>query len=191
MDAFLGHYLNISLPLAYVIIFLGMMIEGDVTLFTAVFLSRQGILDLGPSLLVATGGVLVGDFLWFWAGRKLHENSRFYRWAMRLAEPFDRHLTDRPYHAMFISKFVYGVGHIVIMRTAALKFKLRRFARIDLPATLFWVVCVAVFAYLAGTSFELFKSSFRFAEFGLLAGLVMLFLIQGVITYEVKKPRRK
>ncbi len=191
METIFSHYLLLWKPVAYLILFSGMIFEGDVILFTAAFLAHQGLLRWDEMLFVTGSGLVFGEFAWYWAGKKLHETSRLYRWAMRLAAPFDKQLTDRPIHTMVISKFVYGLGHIMVMRAAALGMDSKRFFKIDLFATLFWFVLVAGLGYLAGESIDRIQHSFRFAEIGLLVGLVVLLVTQGVVTYAIKRSKQE
>ena len=187
MESLVFNYIFYWAPIGYAIVFFGMMIEGDTVFFTAIFLARQGFFSFTGILVVGVAGVFTGDFLWYWLGRKLHATSRFYRWAMGAAEPFDRRLRAGPFRILLLSKFTYGLGHLILLRTGALDFKLRQFIKTDIPATIFWIVVVASLRYLAGASFELVAHSLRFAEISLLAGLVVILLIQGIITYFVKR----
>ncbi len=185
----LGHYISVFWPLAYIIVFFGMVIEGDIILFTVAFLSRTGTLNPWHMFFIALGGLLFGDLVWYWLGEVLHANSRLYRWVMRLAEPFDQQLAVRPARTLIISKLVYGLGHIMMMRCGSIRMDFRKFLASDIPATLLWFLVVAGLGYLSGSYFEQVKRYFKFTEIALLTGIILLLAIQAVITYFVKKKR--
>ncbi len=102
---------------------------------------------------------------------------------------FDEALWRQPLRTLIISKFVYGLGHITVMRGANAGIPTRRFLRLDLWATLFWFLIVGGLGYLSGASIELVKKYFHGAETVLLVGLVLLLAVQGVITYWVRKKK--
>ncbi len=186
---YLSHFLSAGQPLAYLVILLGMIFEGDVILFSAAFLSMEGILNPTWALASVAAGLFTGEMFWYWAGRKLHANFWLYRKAMKYAEPIDRHLTDRTFYTLFISKFVYGFGHVTVMRAANLRIRFRKFLRYDLVATAAWFLVVGGLGFLSAASYAFIKKYLPFAEVVLLSGLVLLFLLQAGIAYEVKKRR--
>ncbi len=188
METFSQH-LSAGQPFAYLIIFLGMIFEGDVTLFSAAFLSLQGVLSPVLALVSAGSGLFLGEIFWYWAGRKMHANFWLYRRAMKYAEPFDRHLLDRTLYTLFISKFVYGLGHVTVMRAANLRIRFRKLWRCDLFATAAWFAVVGGLGFLSAASYGFVKKYLPYAEITLLSGLVLLFLLQAAIAYEVKRKR--
>jgi membrane protein DedA with SNARE-associated domain len=190
MEHLLNYHWALSTPLIYLALLAGVIIEGDVTLFTAAFLVHEKILNPWSVSAVALGGLLLGDLFWFWLGRKLHANFWLYRRAMKYAAPFDRHLGDRPARTLFVSKYLYGLGHFIMIRAGSLGMRFSDFCRTDFPATLVWFLAVGGLGYLAGASYELARRYFQFAEVALLLGLIVLFAAQGLITYSLNRSNK-
>lgn len=172
------HYLILSRPIGYALVFTGMIIEGDILLFTAAFLTHQGIFDIGDMLVAVLAGTIVGDMLWYMLGFRLNHSSLFLRrWIDRIAWPFDKQLMSRPFHTIFVSKFIYGIHHALLIRAGNLKLPFKKFALVDFAAIVLWIAAVGGLGYVSGLSFTLLKHYLRFAEFGLAVGLLVLFIL--------------
>lgn len=170
-------------PLGYVAVFAGMVFEGDAVLFTAAFLTHQQLFDFGDMALVVLTGVFVGDLLWYQAGVWLLRTPtlaplRF--WLERLTARFDRHLLQRLWRTLFVSKFAYGLHHPILMRAGAIGIPPRRFFWSDVPATLLWVAIVGGLGYGTSASVTAFHR-LRIVERVLGVGLVLFFLIEWLI----------
>lgn len=187
-NSFLMYYLIISRPIGYILVFIGMIIEGDILLFTAAFLTHQGIFDIGDMLIAVLAGAIIGDALWYLLGLKLNNSSLFLtRWMDRIARPFDKQLANRPFHTIFISKFIYGIHHALLIRAGNLKLSFREFVLVDFLAIVLWIAVVGGFGYISGASFALSKQYLRFVEFGLAAGLIVFFILLHIIKVYFEK----
>jgi len=188
MESFLFHYLTFWEPLAYILIFIGMMLEGDTVLFIAAFLTHQGILHPLPMLLTALWGMILGDNLWYSLGFKLrNSNTALNRWAEKLAQSFDEHFKKHPFRTIFLSKFTYGVGHAIFFRSGAIRIKWNKLEQSDILATLFWMLIVGGLGYFTSASFSLVKHYLKFGEVALLLGLIIFFALEHLM---VKKSKR-
>lgn len=176
-------------PLGYLAVFVGMVFEGDAALFTAAFLTHQGLFDVGDMALVVFAGVFVGDLLWYQAGIWLSHTPSYSfvrRWLERITARFDSHLSKRLWHTLFVSKFAYGLHHPILMRAGAIGVPPRRFLGSDILATLLWVAIVGALGYGASASGSVLHR-LRFAERTFLFGLIIFFLIEWLIRRNAKR----
>ncbi|MBI4991847.1 MAG: VTT domain-containing protein [Candidatus Harrisonbacteria bacterium] len=188
MESVLLSYLNYWEPLKYIIIFLGMMVEGDTVLFIASFLAHQGLIDPTAMLLTALWGMILGDNLWYSAGLKLRNSSSWLnQWAEKLAKPFDEHLIKKPFRTIFIAKFTYGINHAIILRAGTLRTKWSEIEKSDILATLLWMIIVGGLGYFSSASFSYVRHYLKFAEVALLLGLLIFFSLEYLITKGTKK----
>ena len=188
MEAFLEHYFSLWHPLGYVLVFLGMVIEGDVIFFTAAFLVQRGILSLPLTFISAWSGILIGDALWFYLGRRLAGHTGvFVRFVDRLALPFERLLRDRPGLAFFMAKFLYGANHAIIVRAGKVGIGRKFFLRRNFFAALAWLFIVGGLGYFSGLSASLVQHRLKLVEVILVVGLVMLYGAEYVVRLLVKK----
>jgi len=189
MDSYILSYLNYWEPLGYIIVFLGMMFEGDTFLFIASFLAHQGIFQPVPLFITALWGMILGDNLWYSIGFKLRNAGTFLnRWAEKLAQPFDEHLKNRPLRTIFLSKFTYGVGHAIFFRAGNIRIRWGKLEQSDILATIFWMAIVAGLGYFSGASFSYAKQYLRYGEVAILIGLIIFLGLEYLIT---KKTKRK
>lgn len=159
----------------YAIVFLGMVLEGDLILFTAAFLANLGVFEPLPLLLTALSGAVIGDFLWYKLGAHLDRfPKRLVAFIERLAAPFDRSLVRRPLRTLFITKFAYGLHHFVLVRAGTINFPLKLFLKNDALAIFGWLLVIAGLGYFSSFSLGGVKEYLHFAEIGILIGVVVL-----------------
>ncbi len=182
VDSLVLHYIVFWKPLAYVILFFAMIVEGETFLFTAAFLAAQGFLDKELTFFFLFAGVQLGDSLWYWLGHKInHSDNRFSRWLVKVTGPFDEHLEQNTLRTLFISKFIYGFHHFILARAGVLKIKFDEFVKYDLLSNLAWIVIVGGLGYLSGASFLLMKHYLKFAEYALILGLAIFLTLDLLI----------
>ncbi len=176
-------------PLIYLAIFVAMIIEGDIALFITGFLAYQGVVGVGNAFFVAFFGTIIGNVLWYQMGFRMHPPlSLFKKWMKYFPSMIDNHLLKRPFYSIFISKFIYGLHHIVLMRMGMLKMGIRRYIGYDIGATAVWLFLVGGLGYISGSAFVSAKHYLRVSELGLLAGL-MIFLSVEFLVYKYSKKR--
>ncbi len=170
LDVFILHPL-----LGYIIIFFGLFVEGDLLLFAAAFLARLGVFDLVPLVLVSIAGMLIGDALWYLAGKNKEKfPARLVRFFDRVASPFDNVLAARLFHTLLITKFAYGIHRLILARAGSVGAPFARFFKTDIIATLIWTATIIALGYFGGFALEALKQYVRFAEIGLLVLLVLV-----------------
>ena len=172
---------------AYALLFLGLLFEGETFLFAAFFLVRQGHLSLPGVFVVAFFGVLAGDWMWYWVGRHLERFTWLAGKMGALAGPIDRQLIRRPFHTLFLSKFVYGIHRITQIRSGAIRIEAKTFWKADVSATFFWVGSIAILGYASAASIGHLKHIFKYTEVALLFFVVLFFLIAHLVSRYTKK----
>ena len=188
MNSFLLHFLLLSKPLGYFLIFMGMTFEGDAVLFTIAFLAHQGFFDIGDTLFFLLTGVLFGDLLWYWVGHQFGASHFFLiRWMERFTKPFEHHLTQRPFHTIFLSKFVYGFHHPLLLRAGALHLELKNFIRIDFVASCAWIVIVGGIGYFSSASLVLIRHYLKSIEIALLLALLAFSFFSHLVADYMKR----
>lgn len=181
IDSLILQYVAFQKPLAYGILFLAMFVEGDIFLFTAAFLAAQRFLDGELVFVAIVGGTLSGDALWYFIGHKLnHSENRVNKWIVRATGHLDNHLLNAPLRTIFISKFIYGIHHLILIRVGVIKIRFKEFIKNDILSSLAWFFVVGGLGYISGTSFGLLRQYLRFIEVGLVFA-VILFLAGEIV----------
>lgn len=188
METLFIQYLYFLGWVVYLIIFIGMILEGEAVLFTAFYLAHQGHLRPEIVILVAMSGIFIGDILWYRLGGHLEKSSVIARKiAAKVSKRLDKHLIKQPLTTIFISKFTYGIYHGVLLRAGALKIRFKTFLRAVASSSLIWLALIGGLAYFSSVSMILLKRYFKYGEIGLVIGIIIFFIITHFISGFSKK----
>ena len=187
METLLFQYLLLWKPLGYFLIFIGLALEGDTTLFILSYLAYNGFFELKNFFLIAFGSALIGDIFWYWLGRKINDSSSFINKITNRIKFADSHLIERLPHTIFVSKFIYGTHHLIMLRAGALNINLKKIMKYDFLPTLLWILLIGGLGYLSGAYFIIIKKYVRFVEIGLLIALIIFFIIERFIKKRSEK----
>lgn len=164
-------------PLGYAAIFFGLLLEGEVIIFTAFFLAHLGAFDLGDIILVVVAAVAVNDLLWHKLGRsKYVASDRILNITKKISGPLDTLLQQHPFKTFLITKFTYGLMRPTLIRSGMLDLPEGRFIKYDYPAAAVWIAIVGGLGYFASASLPLLKHYFKLAEIILLVVLASFFI---------------
>ena len=181
----LHDYLTTHQALGYAIIFFGMMIEGDILLFTTGFLTHQGYFDIGVASILVFCGVIIGDNIWYVLGELMGGKKSFFKinkFIEKATNPFDAHLKNRPAWTFFISKFAWGLYRPIVLKAGALKISFSKFIEANLIATVMWIFLVGGLGYLSSASFLAVRHYLRYTELTLLLAIAVFILISHIVT---------
>lgn len=184
MDSLLLLHLGDYRWLGYLIIFFGVMVEGDIVLFIAYFLSHNGFFDVGDLTVIALVGSLVGDLGWYAIGYK---RFKFLNWVYlpveRITSHFDKQLTSRLLRIITLSKFTYGIHHALLIRCGMLRITIRDYLKDDLFGTVIWLAVIGSLGYFSGLYFSSVWHYLRYTEIGLLLALVVFLVVSNLISW--------
>ena len=187
MESFLLHGLESWWLLAYVLIFIGMLFEGEVVLFVAFFLASSGVIDFYDTLFLVVSGVIAGDILWYFAGSYLEKRDWIPACLRPASKTIDAHLSARPFATLLFSKFAYGLHRPTLLRAKEAGIDFYTFMKIELVASLVWISVIGICAVLFFATIGLFKKYLRFVEIGLLISIGVFILLSHFINSYYKK----
>jgi membrane protein DedA with SNARE-associated domain len=169
-------------PLGYTAVFFGLLLEGEIIIFTAFFLAHLGAFDLGDIILIIIAAVALNDLLWHKLGRSKYVTSdRILNITKKFSGPLDALIQQHPFRTFFITKFTYGLMRPTIIRSGMLGIPTEQFIKHDYPAAAIWIVIIGSLGYFASASLPLLKHYFKLAEIVLAIILVSLFIFHHVI----------
>ena len=168
--------------IVYLVIFLGMLIEGEgIILFASVF-AWQGLISWPLLALCAMTGTICGDVLWYAAGIQLRD-TRFGNWLDRRYEKTGHWVKENivsryPTYAV-ISKFMYFTTRPTIFLAGWHKLEFKKFCRATLYATVIWGVIILGIGYFFGYTvhligFQNIMHRVGFFALGLFAGVFII-----------------
>lgn len=164
-----------DLPLLiYLVIFLGMVVEGEVVLLAAVFAAYTGYLNFSYVLVVSFVGMMFGDILWYWIGPHFERLLIPQKIKQTILPLIDAQLKKRPMVIIFVAKYIYFFHRIALVRIKPSGIPFLKFFSIDLVAIVTWIVTSTILGVTFAASFDLLRHYVRFAEIALLVGLVVI-----------------
>ena len=137
----------------YFLLFLAMVLEGEVFLIIAGMLVHLKAFDVGDVFVIALVGVITGNILWYSLGTTLSE-KRFAQPIIRRAHKavfyFLPRFSEKPFKSIFFSKFIYGANRATILMSGVLKVKFPLFMKAEFSASIIWVILYATLGYFLG-----------------------------------------
>jgi membrane protein DedA with SNARE-associated domain/membrane-associated phospholipid phosphatase len=188
---YLTHLIDRTGQWAYLVIFLGAMLEsaaflglvipGESLVLLAGFLAAQGFLDLDVLIAVVAVGAVLGDSIGYemgrWMGRPalLHYGSRFGLSEERVARAdafFARHGSK----AVFLGRFVGFARALVPFLAGTSRMAYRSFLPYNVLGAVLWAPAVTLLGYFLGASWQTAGRWLGRAS-AVLGGMVVLVLL--------------
>jgi membrane protein DedA with SNARE-associated domain len=165
--------------LAYAIIFLGLIFEGEVIVITTGVLTSLGALDFELSLLFIFTGSFVKTFVLYYIGEVMNtkfSSSKFFQYIEKRVLFFMPRFKQKPFWSIFLSKFIMGTNYLVILFSGYNKINLKTFLKAEIISTIIWAPALLSIGYFfSQTAISYSKEMGKFSM--VISGLVIVFLL--------------
>ncbi len=165
--------------LAYGIIFLGLILEGEFFLIFTGILTHLGALNLYVTLSVVLLGGLSKTFIGYALGEflfKIFNHHKFFKYIQKRVYVILPKFKTKPFWSIFISKFIIGANNIVIIFSGFEKINYKKFLKAEISATLIWAPLMLLLGYFFSyTALNISREVWRFLVIVLL--LYAMFVI--------------
>ncbi|HUT95961.1 MAG TPA: hypothetical protein VMW82_00035 [Candidatus Paceibacterota bacterium] len=183
---FLHYFISLGLWI-YILIFIGMIIEGEAFLFASIYLAHIEYLNLNVLIVVVLAGIIFSDFFWYFLGGHLEKKSKFAKkWIGKISGALDRRLQNNTGSTLFIMRFTL-IYHGVLMRAGALKIPLMSYLKTIIVSSIAWVSLIGGIAYFSSVYLDLFKKYLKYGEAALLIGIIIFLFISHLISKYARK----
>lgn len=164
----------------YIVLFIGVLLEGETILVIAGALAHMGTLSLPEVMLTAWLGSVLNDQGLFFLGHR-YGARLLERWPHLAAKvERGRRFIERFGDAVvMIFRFAYGTRTITPILLGINGYPWKRFAFLNIPAALVWAIAFATLGYALGASLKLLLARIRSAEILILFALLLI----GVFLY--------
>lgn len=128
--------------LAYLALFLGLLIEGDGIFIMGAILVYEGLLSWNLFFLAIGGGVMIGDIIWYFIGRYIRKTKLGFLFRIQFSryhEWLDRNFMSRYKILVFYSKFLYYVNRITPLLAGWHRMPFKIFLKWHFFAALVWI----------------------------------------------------
>lgn len=178
----------------YAILFVAMVLEGEIFLIAAGMLATLEAFDIGDVLWISFTGVILGNMMWYYLGAKLKDSGfskRIIRWAERAIAFFLPQFRKKPFKSIFFSKFIYGANRATVIMSGVLHVPFRLFFKAEFLASILWVALYASVGYFFG--FAAVNITHNASRFALIAVVfvVAFILIQKLIAQHYERVERR
>ncbi len=176
--------------LAYVIIFLGLIFEGEVVVISAGILAHLGALNFWFALLFILVGGLTKTFIGYHIGKMIHDRwheTKFLKYIEKRVLNIMPHFNQKPFWSIFISKFIFGINNMVIIFSGYEKIDFKKYLKAEVSATLTWAPLLLSLGYFFSyTALHVSKEIWRFSLV-ILVLMISFFLFDKLVgwIYEV------
>jgi len=179
---------------AYLLLCVAMVFEGELFLAAAGMMVRLHAFNFTESLFFALSGVLIGDMLWYFIGRKLRSRYPHHRVSTFVIKRVKKYLPDierNPFHVIFLSKFLYGLNHSTLVALGFLRVPFGYFMRVQLIASFIWSLLFLTIGYVFGSVAITFTNRLRHFMIFAVLSLVIIAVIVYVIGKFIEKAEQK
>jgi membrane-associated protein len=165
--------------LAYCLIFVGLIFEGEFILISAGILAHLGALNFWFALGFIYLGGACKTMLGYYIGRAVYRKWRHLKVFQYLEKRVSNILpsfSEKPFWSIFASKFIMGINHIVILFSGYKKVPLKKYLKAEGLSTLIWAPLLLTLGYFFSyTALNVSREIWRFSL--IVAGLFVAFII--------------
>ena len=164
------------LKYGYLLLFLGVFLEGEAFLLAGAFLANRGYFNLSLVVLIALAANTLGAQFYYLAAR-----MRGRPWFENRFSASDRYrrilawMSSYGNWVLLLSRFAFGFRIIIPAACGALGMTQARFFALNIAAGILWAIPTAFIGYYFGNSIaETLQQAHRYVMQGMIAGFVLL-----------------
>ena len=181
---------------SYFVLFPLVVIEGPVTMIIAGFLVSLGFMDFLPTYLTIVSGDLVGDMIYYSAGRWwLNKTYRgvlnFFNINMKFVRRLEITLKKNKGPVLFFGKLSHAIGGIILFAAGSAEIPVRDFLEFNFLATLPKSLILLAVGYYFGSTVSNFRKAVDYTVLGLFAFTLILIGLYFGVTYLSNKYIKK
>lgn len=186
----LRHFVEIHAIIAYLLIFLGVIIEGEIIVILAGIFTYLGSLNFSITLaVIILGGAtksILGYTIGYYLG-KHHSQKQFLNKLERRISYFLPNFKTRPFWSIFISRFfILGIGWFTIIFAGYKKIALRIFVKAEALSLAIWSIGVlSIGHFFSYTALSISRDVRKFLGVILIL-FIVFFIVEKIIAFIVE-----
>ncbi|MFA4975117.1 MAG: hypothetical protein WC839_00265 [Candidatus Paceibacterota bacterium] len=165
--------------LAYLVIFLGLIFEGEVVVISTGVLAYLGALDFTLSLIFIFAGSFVKTFALYYIGEVMNSkfsHSKFFQYIERRVFYFMPRFKQKPFWSIFLSKFIMGTNYLVILFSGYNRISMKTFIKAEIISTIIWAPALLSLGYFFSQTALAFSKEISKFSFIILVLLIVFLL---------------
>lgn len=166
--------------LAYGIIFLGLIFEGEFVVISVGILSHLGALNFWFSLLFILLGAISKTFLGYALGGFLYKkfnHHRIFKYIQKRVYNVFPRFKVKPFWSIFVSNFIMGVNYLVVVFCGYEKIDYKKFLKAEISSKLIWAPGLLSLGYFFGyTAFNISREIWKFSMVVVILFILFIFV---------------
>jgi len=179
------HFIEVHAIIVYLIIFLGVIIEGEIIVVFAGIFSYLGSIHIFIALIAVILGGATKSFLGYSFGfflQKHHSHNNFIRKMEGRISYFLPKFKERPFWSIFISRFfILGIGWFTIIFSGYKKIPLAVYIKAESYSLAIWSMGVMTLGYFFGYTALSISRDIRNVLLMILIFFIFFFVIEKFI----------
>jgi len=158
------------------VIFFGVLLEGEITIIIAGILCQRGTLLLGETFIVVVIAAFLSDQIWFHLGRRYGQYflNKFPS-LLKHQHKIQPWIQDKRDYIAFAGRFIYGTRIIGYLLLGMHGYSIKRFMLIDSFVATSWCFLGVSLGYFLGTSADSIFGDIKYIE-----KLLLLIVVVGI-----------
>lgn len=165
-------------------VFLGTMIEGDLTLLFAGVLARTGAFTFEEAFAVGMAGGFVGDSLSYMIGARFRGRARTWHFFIRARPRVEKLMSRFGVLSVFIVKYVYGLRTTSAIFYGLAHFGFLKFAGLTLVSCAVWVGVLTGLGFTFATGIEKLVGDLKRIQIILLVVVIIVATVYVISRFE-------
>ncbi|MEK7555386.1 MAG: hypothetical protein AAB516_01030 [Patescibacteria group bacterium] len=199
MQSFLMDFSETHRILAYLIIFIGILIEGEIVLVLAGVLSRNGYLDFFDIIFFSFIAAVIHDLIYWGIGRKIAARfggnaapkGKFLFFKLEKIIGFLESLKRGNGLYIFISKFVWNLNRVVLVASGYMKTPFKKLLSYSVPASLIWSITFVSLGYIFAHKTNILHQDIKTAAIFISVFILVIIVFEDALRRTLKKDIKK
>ena len=147
---FLARLVEHHQVLTYALVYIGITFEGEFFLICTGILTHLGGLNFMLALLIVLLGGFTKTFIGYEIGGFLYSkfnNNKVFKYIQKRVHNFLPRFNEKPFWSIFISKFMIGANHLVIILSGYEKIDYKKYLKAEVSSPLIWAPLLLSLGY--------------------------------------------
>lgn len=175
-------------------IIIGVILEGEFVMIFSGILAHLGVLSLYDVLIYSYVGAIFKAILWYSVGgtiKKKYPNGTILTFIENKVLYFIPNIKVKPFWSIFVSKFIYGVGHMTLLFSGIMKLNRMLYMRAEAISSVFWVIGMVFLGYFFSHTAFTISHSIRKSFIIIILFIIGFILLERIIMVIIELARGK
>lgn len=181
------HFIEIHAIIIYLILFLGVIIEGEIAVIFAGIFAYLGSINIFMAMIAVVLGGITKSFLGYTIGyylEKHHSKKLFMNKIEGRMSYFLPRFKERPFWSIFISRFfILGIGWFTIIFSGYKKIPLKIYIKAEAYSLAIWSVGIMALGFFFGYTALSISRDVRHVLVIILIFFIVFFVLEKIVAF--------